>query len=457
MGKGVATLCSQQNKHRPDKKIWDKPVQTSLLEISKRAETHPKHRFGNLSGLLTLDHLRESYYSLKKKASAGVDGVDWKAFGVDLESNLENLWSSVKKGSYKAKLVKRKYIPKGGGKTRPLGIPAIGDKVLQQCVRNILESIFEVDFPDCSFGYRKGLGPHDALKYLNKGISFGKVGYVVEADIKGFFNNIDHDWMIKMLEERIDDRPFIGIIRKWLKAGILEEDGKVISPVSGTPQGGVASPVLANIYLHYVLDLWFKHKVAHRCKGEAFLCRYADDFVAVFQYKNEAEAFYEELGGRLGKFNLEVAPEKTKMIRFSRFQQEESGIFEFLGFQFYWGKSRKGRDSLKMITSPKKMRGSLHAMSEWLMKNRHMKTRELIKLVNAKLRGYWGYYGRIGNYERLAEYFHIAKRLMFRALNNRSQRRSYSWNGFHMMLNSIYIEKPRITENNQFESMLVFT
>ena len=249
MGKVMAVLRSPQKKDRPEEKLWGKPVQTSLRGIANRAVKFPEHIFRNLSGLLTEEYLYDCFFQLRKDAATGVDNLTYEDYKADLKANIADLWGRVRRGSYKAKFVRRKNIPKGNGKTRPLGIPAIEDKLLQLAVKKIIEAIYEQDFLPCSFGYRPGIGPKDAVKAISGNIYSGRTNYVVEADIRGFFDNIDHEWMIKMLKERIDDRPFLGLIQKWLKAGILEEDGKVIHPVTGTPQGGIISPVLANIYL----------------------------------------------------------------------------------------------------------------------------------------------------------------------------------------------------------------
>ena len=246
---------SPQKKHSLGKKSWGNTVPTSLKGIASRAARDPKCVFRNLSGLLTRDHFRTSFFKLKKRAAPRVDQVDFEAYRENLEANIDDLWTRVRQGAYKAKLVRRKHIPKGGGKTRPLGIPTIEDKLLQLAVRDILEAIYEEVFLPCSYGYRPNTGAKDAVRDLSEGIHYGKTNFVVEADIRGFFDNIDHDWMMRMLEEKVDDKPLLRLIRKWLKAGVLEEDGNIFHPATGTPQGGIISPLLANIYLHYVLDL----------------------------------------------------------------------------------------------------------------------------------------------------------------------------------------------------------
>lgn len=421
-------------------------MQTSLQGIARKASNDPKHRFQDLSGLLSAANLQWCWSFLKKDAAPGVDKVDYYSYQENLLENIESLVDRLKKGTYKAKLVRRKWIPKGRDKLRPLGIPAIEDKLLQMAVKQILEAIYEADFLDCSFGYRPKLGPLDAVRELTQSLQFGKVGYVVEADIKGFFDNIDHHWMIKMLEERIDDKPFLWLIGKWLKAGILEEDGKVTNPTTGTPQGGIVSPVLANVYLHYALDLWFEKCIKRQCKGEAKLIRYCDDFVCMFQFRKEAEEFYKCLNSRLGKFHLEVAPEKTNIIQFSRFSKDDSKSFEFLSFEYRWGVSRKGKRVVKRRTSRKKLKASVANFNQWVKENRSKRLKHLIKTLNSKYRGYWNYYGVIGNYASLYDFYSQSKRILFKWLNRRSQRRSYNMDTFQQMLNTVGIETPRITE-----------
>ena len=291
-------------------------MQTVLDGIANRARISREHCFGGVYTLLNEELLRWSFYKLNRKAAPGVDDVTWNEYEAELDANLANLVDRLKRKAYRARYVKRHYIPKTGGKRRPLGIPVIEDKLLQYVAKMILESIYEQDFLDLSFAYRPERSAKDASGELLYNLQFRPLSWVVEADIKGFFDNIDHEWMLRMLEERINDRAFIQLIGKWLKAGVLEDIHTVIHPATGTPQGGVISPILANIYLHYALDLWFEKLVKKRARGECVLVRYADDFVCAFRYRSDAERFYtEQLPIRLAKFNLELAPEKTCMMR----------------------------------------------------------------------------------------------------------------------------------------------
>jgi group II intron reverse transcriptase/maturase len=419
-------------------------MQTSLRGIAKKAKEQKEYRFRNLYGMLNEEYLLDCWRYIRKDAAYGVDRVSAQEYEENLEENIRDLVARLKRKSYRAKLVRRRYIPKGDGKMRALGIPAIEDKLLQLAVTRILQAIYEQDFLRCSYGYRLGIGALDAVDKLTVKLQFGRYNFVVEADIKGFFDNIDHDWMIRMLAERIDDRALLWLIKKWLKAGVLDTDGKVIHPATGTPQGGIISPILSNVYLHYALDLWFQKVVKPQCRGEACLIRFADDFVCAFQYQEDAERFYRALGKRLGKFGLELSAEKTRVIPFHRCPPSGKSRFEFLGFEFYWGKDRGGRPHLKRRTSRKKLRNSLKRFTEWCKENRNLKPRILYKRLNVKLRGYYNYYGVIGNYASLRQFFQQAMWILFKWLNRRSQRRSYNWQGFDELLEHYKIERPRI-------------
>lgn len=419
-------------------------MQTSLQGIAKKAKEQKKYRFRNLYRMLNEENLLDSWRYIRKDAAYGVDRVSAEEYEQNLEENIHNLVERLKKKSYRAKLVRRKYIPKGGGKMRPLGIPATEDKLLQLTVKRIIEAIYEQDFLRCSYGYRPNVGALDAVHQLTVKLQFGRYYHIVEADIKGFFDNVDHEWMIKMLEERVDDQAILRLIKKWLKAGVLETDGMVIHPTAGTPQGGIISPILANIYLHYALDLWFHKIVKRHCRGEACLIRYADDFVSAFEHREDAERFYQELGGRLEKFGLQLSREKTRVVPIHRDPPSGKSRFEFLGFEFFWGKDRSGKPHLKRRTARKRLKGSLKRFSQWCRENRNLDLRTLFRWLNSKLRGYYNYYGVVGNYASLEEFFRQAIRILFKWLNRRSQLRSYNWQGFIELLKHYWVEKPRI-------------
>jgi RNA-directed DNA polymerase len=423
----------------------------SLRGIANKAKRLKDYRFLNLYTMLNEENLLDSWQYVKKYAAYGVDKVSAVEFEQDLPSHVASLVERLKRKSYRAKLVRRQYIPKGKGKLRPLGIPATIDKLLQMAVTRILNAIFEQDFLPCSFGYRPGIGAKNAVEELHYQLQFGWFGYVVEADIKGFFDHINHDWLIKMLSQRINDKPFLRLIKKWLKAGILDTDGKVIHPATGTPQGGIVSPILANVYLHYVLDLWFEKVIKPKCKGSVYLCRYADDFVVLFQYKREADWFYRELPKRLGKFDLEVAPDKTQILSFSKFRMAENSRFDFLGFEFRWGYSRQRKPQIKKRTSRHKLHKSIVELTKWCRELRNYPIWMIFRDMNVKLRGYYNYYGVIGNYESLKEFFYHVKLTLLKWLNRRSERRSYNWDGFNDLMKYFGLLKPRITQQRNYQ------
>lgn len=419
-------------------------MSTFLQGIAKKAQEQPKHRFGNLYELLNEAFLKECWRDIRKDAAYGVDRVSAQDYERDLEGNIHDLVERLKRKQYRAKLVRRQYIPKGDGRMGPLGIPAVEDKLLQLAVTRILQAIYEQDFLRCSYGYRPNVGALDAVDWLTVKLQFGQYNWVVEADIKGFFDNIEHDWVIRMLEERIEDGAFLRLIRKWLRAGVLDTDGQVLHPATGTPQGGIVSPILANVYLHYALDLWFHKVVKPRCRGEACLMRYADDFVCAFQQQEDAERFYQGLGQRLGKFGLELSAGKTRVIPFGQYQDLGRTSFDFLGFEFRWGKDRAGKPHLKRRTSRKRLRSSLKQFTEWCRVRCRYGLKELFRELNAKLRGYFNYYGVVGNYASLEEFYKSAMRILYKWLNRRSQRQSYNWRGFWELLEHFQVEQPRI-------------
>ena len=447
-GEGANTLTQSAQATRTER-TSEQDWQTFLRAIAEKAYRDKHHRFGDLYRWLKPDVLRLCFYRLRKDAASGVDGVTFEQYEKNLEGNLTSLVERLKGKAYRARLVRRKYIPKGKGKLRPLGIPVLEDKLLQMAATQILMAIYEVDFRPCSYGYRPGLGPHDAVRDLSAALQFEGFNFVVEADIKGFFEHLQWKWLERMLEQRIKDGAFLKLIRKWLRAGILEEDGKVIHPQSGTPQGGVVSPVLANIYLHYVLDLWFMHGVRPRQRGRCELFRFADDFVACFEYRHEAEAFEKALKERLAKFGLEVAADKTKTLRFSHNGGPHNGRFDFLGFEFYWEPDRQGKPRVKRRTATKKHLAALQRMRDWIKTHRHWKLKRLMQSLKAKLQGTWNYYGLIGNHRRMQLLYEATSRTLYKWLNRRSQRQSLTWAAFNRMWERYQVPRPRILETSQ--------
>ncbi len=359
-------MCSLQRKLALDIVGPDYSEPTFLQAISTKAGTASSHRFQNLYGSLNESLLYTAWRKLNKRGAPGVDKVTVSMYESNLDANIQSLVERLKGEKYRSQLIRRRYIPKGNGKVRPLGIPVVEERLLQCAARLLLESIFETDFLPTSYGYRPGVGAQKAVEDLKFELQFGRHRYVVEADIKGFFDTIDHEWLMRMVEERVDDKPFLGLIDSWLKAGVLEEDGMVVHPHTGTPQGGVVSPLLANIYLHNVVDLWFEKVIKPSCKGQAYIIRYADDFVCAFQYANDAQRFYRALPERLGKFGLEIAPDKTHVHRFSRFEPTRAQMFSFLGFEFYWEADSKGKPRVWSRTDKSKLRASVRACKEWL-------------------------------------------------------------------------------------------
>jgi RNA-directed DNA polymerase len=421
-------------------------MQTSLLAITEKAKREKRYRFRNLYQLLRKENLSDSLKYMNRRAAPGVDGYSLSDYEVNLTENINDLVKRLKENRYRTKLVKRVYIPKGNGKMRPLGLPSIEDKLVQTAVTRILGSIYETDFNENSFGYRSGRSAHDALEKIRRITTFEGIGTIVEADIKGFFDSINHDWLIKMLEQRIDDRPFLNLIRKWLKAGILNPDGLTVHPSTGTPQGGIVSPVLANVYLHYVLDLWFEKIVKKHCQGKAFLVRYADDFLCAFQNERDAERFFNVLPKRLAKFGLEVAPEKTKMLRFSKADWKNGEAFEFLGFEHRWIRSARGKLYVRRKTARKKFISSVRTIKEWCIKNRSIRLAILFPQLNRKLKGYYNYYGLLGNSKSIWKFYEIVVKLLFKWLNRRSQRWSYNREPFNKVLKYYRLVTPRVTD-----------
>jgi len=424
----------------------DKSWSTSLRAIAQKAVQNKTHRFADLYRLLNHAHLKECFDRLRKEAAPGVDGVTFEEYEKNLEGNLVSLVKRLVNKSYRAQPVRRKYIPKGNGKLRPLGIPTLEDKLVQYAVAQILSAIYEADFLPCSYGYRPGRSPHDAVGQLTDTLYNGQYQFVYEADIKGYFDHIQHDWLVRMLEQRVNDGAILRLVRKWLRAGILEEDGRLEHPEAGTPQGGIVSPVLANVYLHYVLDLWFEHKVRKVNRGQSRLFRFADDFVCCFDYRHEAQAFELAVQERLAKFGLELAADKTKTLRFGRNGGEGNGRFDFLGFEFRWEPSRKGFAIVKRRTSRKKLRGAVERFTQWVQEHRHQKLSQLMKTVAKKHQGHWNYYGIIGNSESLSDYRTLTLRVLFRWLNWRSQRTSYTWPRFNRLLQRYAVPLPRIKQ-----------
>jgi len=419
---------------------------TELNAIAFKAQTHPKHRFQNLYGLLNTDHLIQSWGQINKRSAAGIDEVTPSEFKKRLPENIERLAHHLKQKTFRVGDVKRVYIPKSNGKLRPLGLPNMDDKLVQQSVSQILESIWEQDFLCSSYGYRPQKSAHQAVRSLQMNLQFKGYGYIVEADIKGFFDNMDHEWLMKMLAQRIEDKALLHLINQWLKARIMTPENGFEKPSSGTPQGGVISPILANIYLHYALDLWFEKRVKPRLKGRAMLIRYADDFVVAFQYRSEAREFYRELPSRLKIFNLDVAPEKTQLIRFSRFASGRQRQIQFLGFEFYWDIDRKGEPRLRCRTAAKKHKATRQALYDWIKLNRSTRLNKFMPALKRKLMGFRNYFGLPDNSRSVNDIYSFVLHTLYKWLNRRSQKRSFNWRGFKEMLICFQIDPLRVSK-----------
>jgi len=419
---------------------------TELNAIAFKAQTHPKHRFQNLYGLLNSDLLIQSWDQINQRSAAGIDGVKPCDFKQRLPENIERLTNQLKQKTFRVGDIKRVYIPKSNGKLRPLGLPNMDDKIVQQGVSQILESIWEQDFLPNSYGYRPHKSAHQAIQSLQLNLQYKGYGYIVEADIKGFFDNMEHQWLMTMLSERIEDKALLNLINQWLKARIKTPDNGYEKPTSGAPQGGVISPILANIYLHYALDLWFEKRVKPNLKGRGMLIRYADDFVVAFQYRHEASRFYRELPKRLKKFKLDVAAEKTHLKRFSRFEPGKTRHFQFLGFEFHWDKDLKGKARLRRRTAAKKHKATRQMFYEWIKHNRHKRLNHMMPALKRKLAGFCNYFGLPDNSRSVNDVYNFVLHSLYKWLNRRSQRRSFNWQGFKQMLSHFQIEPLRVSK-----------
>ncbi|MGG2026120.1 group II intron reverse transcriptase/maturase [Gottfriedia sp. S16(2024)] len=430
-------------------------METKLLRIAELAKSDPKMQFTSLAYLLDKQSLVQCHIELPNKKATGINGTTKEQYSANLEENIEDLVMRLKGKSYRPVPVRRLYIPKlNSKKKRPLGIPEHEDKIVQKGVTKILNSIYEIDFLDCSFGFRPNRSCHDALKILNFYIEKRSVNYVVDVDIKGFFDNVDHKWMIEFLKLRITDPSLLRIIGRFLKGGYMEE-GKKYKTDNGTPQGGVISPVLANVYLHYVLDLWFEKSVKKQCEGQAYLVRYADDFVCCFQFKNEAQEFFQSLKLRLKKFNLEIAEDKTKIIPFGRLAEKlekhqgngKPETFDFLGFTHYCGKSKQGKFRVKRKSSRKKVQSKLKESKEWLKKNRNNNIHIIMDRFKRSLIGYFNYYCITDNIPNVNIFKVKIENLIFKWLNRRSQRKSFKWEKYRLFLSKFPLPTPRAKVN----------
>lgn len=416
---------------------------TDLTRIGEKARKEPGLVFTSLyHHIYDVDNLRACYDTLDANKATGVDGVTKEEYGRNLEENLRDLSGRLRRMGYRPGPKRRSYIPKPGSeKGRPLGISNLEDKIVEEAAKRTLEPIYEAVFEDSSYGYRPGRSQHQCLEALGRTIQQRKVNRVVEADIKSFFDKVNHEWMIKFLRHRIGDERVIRLIIRMLKSGIME-DGLTQATEEGTPQGSILSPLLSNIYLHYVLDLWFSRRVSRQSRGEAYYFRFADDFLACFQYKEDAEGFRKRLENRLKGFGLKLAEKKTRCIEFGRFTREDAQKrgekpkdFTFLGFTHYCGKTKEGYFKVKRRTSRKKLGQSLRKFTDWAKKARHvLRKGEMLRQARTRVIGHLSYYAITDNLERCSYYDYRAKHILFKWLNRKSQRKAYTWDGFNQAL-----------------------
>jgi len=422
--------------------------------LAERARREPQCQFTSLAHLLDEGFLADCYHRLGRDRASGVDGVTWQEYGAHLTENLRDLVTRMKAKRYRPQPAKRVYIPKDEHSQRPLGLPALEDKIVQVGIALILEAIYEADFLDCSYGFRPGRGCHQALNAVDKTIMTQPIHHVIDADIKGFFDNVSHSWLEKCLRVRIKDPSFLLLIRRFLKAGYVEA-GQFVATEQGTPQGGNLSPMLSNVFLHYVLDLWFKKRLKRQVRGACFLVRYADDFVVLVQYQDEAQLILQALRERFTQCDLTLHPEKTRVLSFGRYERQNArrqnrraNTFDFLGFTHFCAESRRGKFIVGRQTSRKKYRKKCQELRTWLKKVRsQIPVKAWWPVLKAKLQGHYQYYGVSGNMRGLTRYYRFAIRLVKKWLNRRSQRRMFSWERFLAYLGHYPLPTPRIVHN----------
>ena len=430
----------------------EESVETKLRRIANKASRDTSCQFTSLFHLMTEELLLGCFEGLRNNAASGIDGVTKEEYARNLKENLCKLVERLHRMAFIPQPVERVYIPKAGSnKKRPLGIPALEDKIVQAGLSRILQAIYEQDFIEESYGFRPARSCHDALRALSQTVESGRVNHIVEADIRGFFDNVDQDQLMEFLSHRVADKRVLRYIKRFLKAGI-QEDGAFRASERGTPQGGVISPLLANIYLHYTLDLWFNRRFYKSCNGVARLIRYADDFVVCFQHENDARRFRKEMEERLNQFGLEIAPEKTKIMAFGPFAQQrakarggKAETFDFLGFTHYCSRTRRGRRfRMKRKTISKRFSAKLKAYKDWLKKNRTLTTREILRKTAAKLRGHYCYYGVTDNIHGISAYSYQLRGILYKWLNRRGKKGCYSWEKFAKLLVRFPLPAPKI-------------
>jgi group II intron reverse transcriptase/maturase len=420
-----------------------------LLRVVERAQREPEGRFHSLAHLIDVPALERAYRRTRKDAAVGVDGVRREQYGQDLERNLRDLHERLKAKRYRHQPILRVHIPKGSGKTRPIGISAFEDKLVQDAVREVLEAIYEQDFLGCSYGFRPKRSAHDAIRTLDRIAHRGEVSWILEADVVSFFDSLDRNELKRMLEIRVPDGSLLRLIGKCLHVGVL--DGVELSTSeSGTAQGSVLSPLLGNVYLHYVLDLWFEQEVKPRLRGRATLIRYCDDFIIGFEQEDDARRVMEVLGKRLGRFGLALHPDKTRLLPFRRPPAGQKGgkgpaTFDFLGFTFYWARARKGRWRMFCKTRSASLRRIIQSVYDWCRRHRHRSVKVQHAALTRRIQGHFNYFGVSGNFRSLLLVIEQARRFWYKWLCRRSQRTRLTWERFVDLLRDFPLPRPRIT------------
>lgn len=420
---------------------------TKFRRIAQKAKENPKEVFTSLAHLLTEEYLLESFHKLRRSAATGVDKVSCQEYEKHLIENIKDLHQRLKEQRYRASEMRRVWIDKGAGKQRPLGIITTEDKIVQRAVTDLLKLIYEQDFHDFSYGYRPQRNAHQALKYLRNQCMNKRIKWILDADIQGCFDNLDHKILRELLSQRVKDRSLLRLIDLWLKAGII--DGKSLQPNKvGTPQGSIISPLLSNMYLHYVLDEWIDKTVRPLLKGEIFIVRYADDFIIGFENEEDARRVNNTLPKRMQKYGLTIHPDKSHLIKFVPEKNGGGPTFDFLGFTHYWTKSQRGYNVVKQRTSKKKMRKAIKNLRDSCKENRHKKLKDQCKLLSSKLRGLYQFYGIIGNYLAIEKMYQEVKYSWYKWLNRRSQRKSYTWEGYMELTKIFVLPLPKIVHTN---------
>jgi group II intron reverse transcriptase/maturase len=425
-------------------------MSTQTDRLAELAKEDPKRQFYSIAHMITFGALYAAFRGLRKKASAGVDGVTYEEYERDVAGNLQTLHERLKNGKYQAQPLRRVYILKENGKQRPISIPALEDKIVQKATVEILNAIYEQDFLDCSYGFRPGRGQHQALDEMGRVICTRPTGWILEIDVTAYFDSIVREQLMEMIEKRVRDGSVLRLIRKWIQVGVIEE-GRLLLSETGTGQGQTISPLLANIYLHFVLDEWFENEVKPRLRGAAHEIRFADDAVLCFQYKEDAERVMEVLPKRFAKHGLTIHPEKTRLLEFGRYAEEnakrqgkKAATFDFLGFTYVCARSRKGKFTVHVRTMKTRFRRGLKAIADWCQENRHLPVEKQQKTLNAKLRGHYQYYGRPTNYRSIGRFFREVLHTWHKWLSRRTRGNGMTWEKYAAILRKHPLLQPHI-------------